>query len=165
MACEIERKFLLASEAWRDGISHRVELRDGLLSSDGGRKLRVRFYDDRATLTFKGPRRGISRDEFEYDIPPEDAEALLERHCPETIIEKTRYFIYFGGFEWSVDEFHGPLAGMVLAEIELKREDASFPLPPWIGREVTGDPAYRQGSLLAARRTSPASGLSRCIAP
>ncbi|WP_172331250.1 CYTH domain-containing protein [Mangrovicoccus sp. HB161399] len=152
MAKEIERKFLVTGEGWRDRVMRKVHLRDGILAFAGGRKVRIRFYDGRATLTVKGPRIGISRDEFEYDIPGEDGLVLLEQHCGGGIQEKTRHHVLHGGFEWTVDEYHGLLAGVVMAEIELPSEEAEFPHPPWLGREVTGLPEYRQANMAEARR-------------
>jgi adenylate cyclase len=100
MAREIERKFLVASSIWREAVSYKVELRDGRLAYSNDRKVRVRFYDDRATLTVKGPRRGISREELVFDIPAADALVLLNEHCRTDILEKTRHYVPFGGFEW-----------------------------------------------------------------
>ncbi len=151
MSREIERKFLVTGCAWRESVSRAVRLRDGLLASENGRKIRVRLREDRAILTVKGPRVGISRDEFEYDIPRPDGLALLEQHSQGRILEKTRHHVPFGGFEWSVDEYHGVLSGVVLAEIELPAEDAEFARPPWVGREVTGLPEYRKINMLKAR--------------
>jgi adenylate cyclase len=156
MTQEIERKFLIADDSWRDEVIRRVYLRDGLLAFLDGLKVRIRFYDDRATLTVKSPRKGIARDEFEYDIPSSDGLTLLEEHCGE-VLEKTRYFILCDGFEWAVDEYHGILAGTVIAEIELPSEDSRFTLPHWLGREVTGIPEYRKMEMVAARRKEQAS--------
>ncbi|WP_236638196.1 CYTH domain-containing protein [Mangrovicoccus ximenensis] len=135
-----------------------VALRDGLISDHDGRKIRVRFYDARATLTVKGPRTGISRDEFEYDIPPADAAAMLERYCPGGTIEKSRHHVAHAGHVWFVDEFRGLLAGTVFAEIELASEHAVFARPDWIGREVTGLREFRQANLLQARQLMHAAG-------
>ncbi|NIZ09042.1 CYTH domain-containing protein [Pseudooceanicola sp. HF7] len=154
MAREIERKFLIASDSWRAGVSKSVRLRDGLVAQTQGRKVRVRFYDDDATLTIKGPcmGRGFTRDEFEYPIPAEDAQTLLSEHCSDDVVEKTRHHVPFAGFEWCVDEYDGLLAGVLIAEVELPSEEAEPPLPDWAGAEVTGDPAYRKINMLEARR-------------
>ncbi|WP_138467182.1 CYTH domain-containing protein [Poseidonocella sp. HB161398] len=156
MAKEIERKFLVTGDGWRTAVLRRQRLRDGLLSHVEGRKIRVRFYDGRATLTVKGPRTGYSRDEFEYDIPPADAEQMLAAHCPHGVLEKTRHHVAFGGFEWTVDEFEGLLEGTVFAEIELPSEGADFARPPWLGREVTGLEEFRQVNMIRARRRAAA---------
>lgn len=152
MAKEIERKFLIADESWRNDVARTVHLRDGLLAVVNGRKVRIRFYDDRATLTVKGRRNGISRDEFEYDIPSDDGLAMLAEHCHGDVLEKTRHFIPHHGLEWTVDVYHGLLCGIVIAEIELPSEDCAFPRPRWVGREVTGLSEYRQVNMVAARQ-------------
>ncbi|MEI4485227.1 CYTH domain-containing protein [Frigidibacter sp. MR17.14] len=152
MAREIERKFLVKTAAWRDQAHKQVRIRDGLLAFSDGRKVRVRFYDDHATLTVKGKRKGIARDEFEYDIPRSDGLILLEQHCERDVLVKTRHHIQFDGFDWVVDEYFDLLAGVVLAEIELRSEDAIFSRPEWLGREVTGVQKYRQVNLIKARR-------------
>lgn len=152
MLREIERKFLVRNDTWREATSQRMHLIDGLLASDNDRKVRVRFYDERATLTFKGLREGIGRDEFEFDIPAADGRILLEKHCQGRVLEKTRHLVSFDGLEWTVDEYHGLLEGVVLAEIELPSEDTVFSKPGWLGREVTGNPDYRKANLLEARK-------------
>ena len=93
LAKEIERKFLLSADTWRKLATHKIEIRDGLLAFRDGRKIRVRFCDDKATLSVKGPKKGLTRDEFEYEIPASDGLALLEDHCDGAILKKTRYFI------------------------------------------------------------------------
>lgn len=148
MPKEIERKFLVANDLWRDEVVRKVRLRDGLLAFADGRKVRVRFYDDRATLTVKGRRKGISRDEFEYDIPVCDGLALLEDHCDGEVIEKTRNHVMFGDFEWIIDEYHGLLSGVVISEIELPSENTDFPLPAWLGEEVTGLKKYSKVNMI-----------------
>ena len=152
VAKEIERKFLLSTDTWRELATHKVEIRDGLLTFRDGRKIRVRFCDDKATLSVKGPKKGLTRDEFEYEIPARDGLALLEDHCDGTILKKTRYFIPHGGYVWTVDEFQGVHTGLVLAEIELPSEDAEFEKPTWLGREVSGKSQYRQSSLFKKHR-------------
>ncbi len=141
MGHEIERKFLVRDESWRKGASG-TPYRQGYLAIARECTVRVRISGDGAWLTVKGPARGLTRLEFEYGIPPADAAAMLEELCPHPPIEKTRYRIPFGGLVWEVDEFHGANEGLVLAEVELEREDQPVELPPWVGREVTGDPRY-----------------------
>ncbi|MGA0616129.1 CYTH domain-containing protein [Paracoccus sp. KR1-242] len=154
MPKEIERKFLVANDLWRAQVLRKVNLRDGLVAVEDGRKVRIRFYDDRATLTVKGKRIGISRDEFEYEIPANDARIMLEQHCDSAILEKTRHHLMADGQEWVVDEYHGLLEGVVLAEIELPSEDAAISSPPWLGEEVTGNDDYRKTSMVRARVAS-----------
>ncbi len=148
MATEIERKFLLANDGWRAGAVGR-RYRQGYLSTDKARTVRVRAIDEEAYLTIKGATEGLSRLEFEYPIPAADAEALLEQLCEQPIIDKTRYRISHGAHVWEVDEFHGANAGLIVAEIELGSEDEAFERPEWIGEEVSGDPRYFNSNLIA----------------
>lgn len=150
MALEIERKFLVTGDGWRRGRG--VLLRQGYLSSAPQRTVRVRLEGRRGTLTVKGLTRGAARAEFEYGIPAKDAVALLAL-CPPPLLEKTRRRIRFAGRVWDVDEFHGRHAGLVVAEVELPRADAKVALPPWAGKEVTGDPRYFNANLARARST------------
>lgn len=148
MRFEIERKFLVAHEGWRAAATGRRNLRDGLVGQFGRGKVRVRLDEDRAWLTVKGARLGISRPEFEYEIPGRDAAAMLQNVCIGGIIEKTRHSVPHDGLTWVVDEFGGCLAGIVLAEVELDAEDQPFSRPDWLGAEVTGDLRFRQTTLL-----------------
>lgn len=145
MAVEIERKFLVAGEAWRDG-AEAVPYAQGYLSRGTGRTVRVRLAGTKGFLTVKGPVNGISRDEFEYSIPAEDALSML-RLCDGPIIEKRRYRITHAGHLWEVDEFRGDNEGLIVAEVELSSEADTPSLPPWVGREVTGDPRYYNSNL------------------
>jgi CYTH domain-containing protein len=109
------------------------------------------MYEKRATLAVKTKREGLARDEFEYAIPRSDAAQLIAIHCDKDVVVKTRYFVPHQGFTWEVDVYEGILSGVVLAEVELEREEIEVPLPDWIGREVTNDPAYRKINMLRAR--------------
>ena len=151
MAVEIERKFLVASERWKEEVVRSVRLRDGLISSSDRGKVRVRITDDKATLAIKGPRSGLSREEYEYEIPFEDAVALLDRHCAGAILEKTRFFVPNGDLVWEVDVYSGILSGVVIAEIELPAENIAVDRPSWVGIEVTGQEEYRKINMLSAR--------------
>jgi CYTH domain-containing protein len=144
MATEIERKFRVHGTGWAQGAGTRI--RQGYLNRDKERTVRVRIAGDKAFLTIKGVSRGASRAEFEYPIPPEDAEQLLKL-SDGPIIEKIRYVIDHEGSTWEVDEFHGDNAGLVVAEIELTSEDQPFSRPPWLGSEVTEDSRYFNASL------------------
>lgn len=152
MSKEIERKFMVANDRWKEFVHHSTNLRDGILAFYDGRKIRVRFYDSKATLTVKGPRKGLSRDEFEYEIPASDGLELLERHCKGEVLEKTRHHIFSCGREWIVDEYHGILEGIVLAEVELESETDVLDKPIWVGQEVSGSIRYRQRNLVKARK-------------
>jgi adenylate cyclase len=152
MPLEIERKFLVASDAWKSAVDQVEVLKDGLIARSPQGKVRVRLAHDRAWLAVKSDRRGgVSRQEFEYEIPTEDAEALLRGFCQGPILEKTRHCVRHQGHLWSVDVHQGPLAGLILAEVELQSEAEPLALPSWVGREVTHDPRYSKRNLLAAR--------------
>lgn len=147
MGVEIERKFLLAGEGWR-ALGQPVLLRQGYLSSDPARVVRVRVEGDQAYLTIKGKSVGATRGEWEYPVPLADANELLERLCQQPIVEKFRRKIEFAGNVWEVDEFLGVNQGLVIAEIELASEDQPFDQPEWIGEDVTNDPRYYNSSLV-----------------
>jgi adenylate cyclase len=145
MGVEIERKFLLAGEDWR-ALGEPLLLRQGYLSSDPARVVRVRVEGDQAYLTIKGKSVGATRGEWEYPIPLLDANELLAL-CEQPIVEKYRRKIEFAGNVWEVDEFLGANAGLVVAEIELGSEDQAFERPDWIGFEVTHDARYFNSAL------------------
>ena len=151
MGTEIERKFLVVSEDWRASVVREQHLVDGLVAMMGGRKVRVRICDGQATLTVKARQGPGVNAEFEYPIPLADAQDLLARHCDGSVIGKTRFLVPYEGLTWQVDAYDGVMADVVLAEIELTRLDCAVLLPPWVGREVTGDPAYRKINLFRAR--------------
>ena len=149
MALEIERKFLVAGE-YKSFATSSERITQGYLSSASGRTVRVRIRGDRGWLTVKGPSKdgGISRFEWEMEIPLSDARALLEI-CEPGVIDKTRWLVPSGDgiHTWEVDEFHGENAGLVVAEIELRSEADAFERPSWLGPEVTGDRRYYNSML------------------
>ncbi len=147
MGVEIERKFLLAGEGWR-GLGQPVLLRQGYLSTNPERTVRVRVEGDGATMTIKSKSVGATRGEWEYPLPLADANELLDRVCEQPIIEKYRSRIVVGGHTWEVDEFLGVNQGLLFAEIELASEDEEFEKPDWIGAEVTHDKRYFNSSLI-----------------
>lgn len=147
MAKEIERKFLLGNDSWRPGAGGTL-FRQGYLSTDPERTVRVRLEGERGVLTIKGLSRGISRAEFEYPIPAAEAAELLDTLCLQPLIEKTRYRVEHAGHLWEIDEFAGDNAGLVLAEVELASEDEALELPPWVGAEVSTDPRYFNANLV-----------------
>jgi len=147
MAIEIERKFLVQDNTWRS-LAVGLVYRQGYISGGNGRTVRVRRVGDRAYLTIKGPAIGISRSEFEYEIPVADAEAMLTTLCDRPLIEKKRYRIPIDDLVWEVDEFFGENAGLILAEVELQHLDQPISLPAWIGEEVSGDPRYFNSNLV-----------------
>jgi CYTH domain-containing protein len=146
MASEIERKFLVTGQDWRSGNATRY--RQGYLSLDKARSVRVRVAEDAAQLTVKGVTEGATRREFEYEIPLDDAREMLATLCLQPLIEKRRYRVRHGGLVWEVDEFCGDNAGLVVAEVELEHEDQHFDRPAWLGREVTDDPRYYNVNLV-----------------
>ena len=159
MGFEIERKFLLDVDRLKQSgallTAEKYVIRQGYLSCNlnsshdavlPGNTVRVRMVADKAFLTIKGPATGISRAEFEYAIPAEEAAQLLSL-CIGHVINKTRYLIPVQGHVWEVDEFHGIHHGLWLAEIELTTEQASFSKPDWLSDEVSGDPRYHNSSL------------------
>jgi adenylate cyclase len=144
MAAEIERKFLVAGSIWRTPDAQRIS--QGYLNLDKLRTVRVRIAGTRAYLAVKGITTGASRTEFEYEIPLQDAEQMLGL-CDGPIIEKVRHKIKYEGLTWEVDEFLGENAGLVLAEVELDREDQVFKVPSWATQEVTTDARYYNSNL------------------
>lgn len=153
MGVEIERKFLLASDAWR-GLGQPVLLRQGYLSSNPDRTVRVRIAGGAGSITIKGRSLGATRAEWEYPIPLEDAADLLERLCEQPLVEKYRHRIGVGSHVWEVDEFLGVNQGLVVAEIELASETEAFDKPDWVGQEVTHDRRYFNSSLIKAPYSS-----------
>ena len=146
MGIEIERKFLLRGDGWR-GLATGEIYRQGYLYGDGTPAVRVRIVGEKAFLTIKSRCSGLASLEFEYPLPLEDAHTLLEQVVREPPVEKIRYRIPCNGLIWEVDEFLGLNQGLLLAEVELEREDQSFELPPWVGEEVTADPRYYNAAL------------------
>ena len=146
MAKEIERKFLVAHQAWRESVNTIHVYRQGYLSYDSERTVRVRATEVTGYLTIKGITEGLTRDEFEYEIPLADALALLQL-CERPAIEKKRYIVPNGTHVWEVDVFEGVNEGLVVAEIELGSEDEAFDKPNWLGNEVSGDRKYSNSAL------------------
>ncbi|MGM9480044.1 CYTH domain-containing protein [Roseateles sp. NT4] len=146
MGIEIERKFLVSGDGWRQPASAQTRFSQGYLSRDPARTVRVRLAGEQAFLTIKGATRGATRAEFEYEIPVTDAQALLAL-SDGPVVEKIRHLCRFEGMTWEVDEFLGANAGLVVAEIELADEGQVFARPGWLGAEVTGDGRYVNANL------------------
>lgn len=146
---EIERKFLVRSEHYKDQAQNQKSIKQGFLNSDAKRVVRVRIEDEQGTLTVKGPSKdgGISRFEWETNIPLKDAEKLLDL-CERPLIEKIRYQIPVTDHTFEVDEFQGDNKGLVVAEIELSHREETFERPAWLGEEVTGKPEYYNSNLI-----------------
>ena len=145
---EIERKFLVRGDAWRADVHKRQRIEQGYLDTKGA-TVRVRVRDDQAFLTVKGPTRGISRSEFQYEIPVEDARQMISTLCGATI-QKTRHRVMVADHEWVIDEFDGVHRGLIMAEIELGSEDEAFERPDWAMREVSHDARYYNSNLIGA---------------
>ncbi len=148
MHIETERKFLVNDDSYKEMETECHRLTQGYICREKGRTVRVRLWDDRAYLTIKGAgsASGMSRYEWEKEIPVDEARGLMAL-CREGIIDKTRYIVPFGGHDFEVDEFHGDNAGLVMAEIELENESEPFGRPGWLGKEVTGDRRYYNSML------------------
>ena len=147
MAKEIERKFLVLNDDFKKQ-SKGVLYKQGFLSTHKERVVRIRLVGKKGYLTVKGITKNISRCEYEYEIPFEEAEHMLNEICEKPIISKRRYKIPMGNFVWEVDEFLGENKGLVIAEIELEHEGQEFPRPPWLGKEVSNDPKYYNARLV-----------------
>jgi adenylate cyclase len=151
MATEIERKFIVVNDLWKESVTGSVHIRDGLVLSEDGKKVRVRITDHSATLALKGYHAGLVRSEFEYSIPLCDAEDIMRTLCDGRVLEKRRYFSLFDGVRWEIDLYEGLLEGVVLAEVEMSAVTQTVAIPSWAGREVTGDPEYQKGNMFKAR--------------
>lgn len=146
MAQEIERKFRVANDDWRAMATSSSSLKQGYLSSSAEATVRVRLEDNLGTLTIKSKTKGITRNEFEYAIPAQEAKELLLL-CRGPLIEKIRYRILQENHTWEIDVFEGDNDGLIIAEIELTSEDDYFAKPQWLGEEVSGDSRYYNSNL------------------
>jgi adenylate cyclase len=147
MGTEIERKFLLKSDAWRNEVTESTRLVQGYLLRGDKSAVRVRIKDDVAELNIKHTQDGISRLEYEYEIPVADAREILDEVAQKPLIDKTRHHVVHDGHLWEIDEFYGENAGLVVAEIELARADEPFEKPAWLGKEVSLDQRYYNSNL------------------
>lgn len=145
MGVEIERKFLVKGDQWRD-LAPGELYRQGYLSTLES-TVRIRVINDRGFITIKGMTQGISRAEFEYEIPVNDATQMLDSLCKPPLIEKYRHKIELNGLVWEVDEFLGENRGLTIAEVELNSADQAIDLPDWIGEDVSHDPRYYNSNL------------------
>lgn len=148
MAQEIERKYLVLDDSFKHEAFSNSHIRQGYICSERGRTVRIRIKEERAYITIKGPSadNGLTRYEFEQEIPLSDARQLMEL-CEPGIVDKTRWLVRSGSHVVEVDEFHGDNDGLVMAEIELRSADDVVELPHFIGREVTGDRRYYNSQL------------------
>ena len=148
MAQEIERKYLVLDDSYKHEAFTSSRIQQGYICSERGRTVRIRIRDEHAYLTIKGPslNGGLSRYEFEHEIPLDDARYML-RLCEPGLIDKTRWLVHSGKHVFEVDEFYGDNEGLVIAEVELQYEDEPFEKPAFIGQEVTGDRRYYNSQL------------------
>lgn len=151
MAIEIERKFLLKNDSWKVNDQGKeiagTRFRQGYIKTEDA-TVRVRLEGQRSVLTIKGKTVGMSRLEFEYDIPFDDANEMLDSLCQKPLIEKTRYLRKENNLIWEIDVFEGDNAGLIVAEVELASESEQVILPAWLGEEVTGDAKYYNSNLV-----------------
>lgn len=142
MATEIERKFLVLNDSWRTQAAPGVRYRQGYLSGSKKSSVRVRIEGEVARLNIKSATLGVTRREYEYAIPLLDANEILKDLCDGPLIDKLRFHVQHGQHVWEIDVFEGDNAGLVVAEIELSREDETFAHPAWLGAEVSHDARY-----------------------
>lgn len=146
MGCEIERKFLVTGSEYKKCIKP-VFCRQGYLTADVERTVRIRIEDDKAYITIKGKNINLTRLEYQYEIPLMDGQEMLNKLCKNVLVEKYRYNISYEGKLWEVDEFIGENQGLIIAEIELEFEDEKFEKPTWVGEEVSFDKKYSNSNL------------------
>jgi adenylate cyclase len=147
MATEIEHKFLIRDDRWRQQVERSVRMRQGYLTSDARCSVRVRVAGGQGFLNIKSGTLGIQRSEYEYPIPLAEAEEILDTLCEQPLLEKTRHFVRVGAHLWEIDEFAGANAGLIVAEVELSRPDEPFERPDWAGEDVSHDIRYYNSQL------------------
>ena len=142
MAIEIERKYLIASDEWRDHADKGIQITQGYMASNDKSSVRIRINGDSANLNIKSKTLGMQRSEYEYAIPLEDAREMLAALCDRPYIDKTRFHVSHEGHVWEIDVFAGENEGLIVAELELDSPDEAFALPDWVGKEVSDDTRY-----------------------
>ncbi|RXJ68580.1 adenylate cyclase [Halarcobacter ebronensis] len=147
MALEIEKKFLVDMSEL-DNLPSGIDIKQGYIKTTDNSVVRVRIKGNKGFLTIKGKNSGASRLEFEYEIPYDDANEMLEKLCSKPIIDKTRYEIRYENHLWELDIFYGENEGLIVAEIELEDEKEQFALPSWVTKEVTEDIRYFNNQLM-----------------
>jgi adenylate cyclase len=147
MGIEIEHKFLIRDERWRQLVERSVRMRQGYLTSDVRCSVRVRVAGGQGFLNIKSGTLGIQRSEYEYPIPLAEAEEILDTLCEKPLLEKTRHFVRSGGRVWEIDEFAGDNTGLIVAEVELSHLDELFARPDWLGEDVSRDIRYYNSQL------------------
>ncbi|XPV68468.1 MAG: CYTH domain-containing protein [Halarcobacter sp.] len=147
MGIEIERKYLIDKQKLIN-LKNGINIKQGYINTTDNTVVRLRIKGAKGFLTIKGENKGATRLEFEYEIPLEEANEMLEKLCSKPIIEKTRYEISYESHLWEVDIFYGDNEGLIIAEVELKDENETIILPPWIKKDVTGDIKYYNNQLM-----------------
>jgi len=148
MPIEIERKFLLANNNWREAVKYSHRIRQGYMGEMGKASVRIRVQGDKANINIKSATLAMRRMEYEYEIPLLEAEEMLDQLCNQPQVDKTRYVVEQGNHKWEIDEFYGDNEGLLVAEIELSDEAEVFDSPEWLGKEVTEDPRYYNVNLI-----------------
>ncbi|MDB1145345.1 MAG: CYTH domain-containing protein [Alcaligenaceae bacterium] len=148
MSIEIERKYLIKNDTWRHHVKADQHITQGYIKSVDA-TVRIRCYQTSRTaeITVKGKRQGISRLEFEYAIPYDEAREMQDKLCQKRLVEKTRHLIEYHGMLWELDEFHGDNEGLFVAEVELTEEQQIIDLPDWVGEDVSFQAKYRNSQL------------------
>lgn len=147
MAIEIEHKFLIKTDDWKNHISKSTQYKQGYLTSDKKRSIRIRTSNDTAWLNIKSATIGTHRQEYEYQIPLSEGIEILNTLCEKPIIEKTRHLVSYKQHLWEIDVFEGDNLGLIVAEIELSKIGENFCTPSWAGTEVTDDLRYYNNNL------------------
>ena len=148
MGIEIERKFLLMSDAWRSDVSRSKELHQGYLAGSESASVRVRVEDEAANINIKSATIGIERLEFEYTIPLDEARVMLAELCGGRSVRKIRHYVHVGSHTWEIDEFLDLNRDLIVAEIELTNAEEWFERPSWLGDEVSSDVRYYNVNLI-----------------
>jgi len=148
MPIEIERKFLLANNNWREQVSSSHRIRQGYMGEIDKASVRIRVQGKKANINIKSATLSMRRMEYEYEIPLDEALEMLDQLCKQPQVDKTRYIVEQGKFKWEIDEFYAENEGLLVAEIELEDENEVFEKPQWLGEEVTEDPRYYNVNLI-----------------
>ncbi len=148
MPIEIERKFLLNNDNWRAEVKTSYRIRQGYMGEIDKASVRIRVQGDKANINIKSATLAMRRMEYEYAIPLNEAEEMLDQLCKQPQVDKTRYIVEQGKHKWEIDEFYGDNEGLLVAEIELSDEAEAFEKPQWIGKEVTEDSRYYNVNLI-----------------
>lgn len=148
MAIEIERKFLLKNDNWRNQVISSTLFKQGYLSGSDKASVRVRIEGEKANINIKSMTLCITRQEYEYTIPLSDAETMLDSLCEKPLVEKTRHIVMYKEHKWEIDEFSGDNEGLFVAEIELNDETEAFAIPDWLGEDVSDQPEYYNVNLV-----------------